>query len=103
MSLDMEQVQAAITILVTFGGFISPITFAIMQMIKNFSIDSKYLSLIAVLVGGIVGAVLIFSFPYLGVEGGNYVIGILGGLIGGYIATKQYDSAANQGYEKAQG
>lgn len=94
MTLDMEQVATALTILITFGGFVSPITFAIMQIIKEFKIPSQYLQLVAVLVGGTVGAGLIFALPYLGVDGGNYVIGTLGGLVGGYIATKQYDSAA---------
>lgn len=99
MNVDVQQIKDAITMLVLLGGFASPVVFAILQMVKSF-IPSRYLPLAAIVLGGILGAAVVAVGPALGITGLNYAVGIIAGLIGGFMATKQYDSAARQGFEK---
>ncbi|UYE92470.1 hypothetical protein H1_50 [Efunavirus H1] len=98
-SIDMSQIQDVFAALVAFGGILAPIVFYIIQLIKPF-IPSDYTKLIAVVLGGAIGAVLVAIAPALGIVGLNYIIGVIGGLIGGYIATNQFDTAAKKGFEK---
>ena len=98
-NIDMSQIQDVFAALVAFGGILAPIVFYIIQLIKPF-IPSDYTKFIAVVLGGAIGAVLVAIAPALGIVGLNYIIGVIGGLIGGYIATNQFDTAAKKGFEK---
>lgn len=100
--LDIQGIEAAILILVAFGGFLSPVAFAFTELIKPF-VSGKYLKIISVLAGGLIGVALAFVLPHLGIAGVNYVVGLVGGLVGGYIATKQYETAADHTYDKIGG
>lgn len=99
MNVDVDQIKEVISMLVLLGGFATPVVFAIIQMIKSF-VPSNYLPLAAVVIGGLLGLAAVAIAPMLGIEGLNYAIGGIAGLIGGYASTKQYDSAAKQGFEK---
>lgn len=98
-NIDMSQIQGVFAALVAFGGILAPIVFYIIQLIKSF-IPSNYTKLVAVVLGGGIGAILVAIAPALGIAGLNYIVGVVGGLIGGYIATNQFDTAAQKGFEK---
>ena len=94
MNINMDELQGIFTILVAFGTALAPIVFGIIQLVKPILPEgsSKYLPLIVVALGGVIGALLVALAPQLGIEGLNYAAGTIGGLIAGFIATKQYDT-----------
>lgn len=97
--INMSQIQDVFASLVALGGILAPIVFYIIQLTKTF-IPGEYIKLTAVILGGVIGALFVAAAPSLGIFGLNYVVGIVGGLIGGYIATNQFDVASTQGFEK---
>lgn len=104
MSVNMDGLQGVFAVLVSFGTALVPVVFAILQVIKPLLGEGvkKLLPIIAIVLGGLIGAGLTALAPQLGVEGINYATGIIGGLIGGYIATTQYDSGVKSGIQKVE-
>lgn len=96
MNVDMSQLENIATVLIAFGGFISPVVFYILQLVKSYIPKQVPLQIISVILGAVVGGGLVALSPYLGITGINYVVGIIGGLVGGFSATKQYDSAVKK-------
>lgn len=98
--LDPNTIQTALAFLIVLAGFISPVAFAITEIVKSFVTETKYLPIISIAIGALVGAAFTFILPALGIQGANLIVFTVAGLIGGYLATKQYDTAAKNTYDK---
>lgn len=104
MNINLDSLQGALTILIAFGTALAPIVFYVMEITKPLfrRVPSEYLQLVAVIIGGLIGVGLVYLAPSLGVEGISLSTGIMGGMIGGYISTKQYDRGVKVGIQKTE-
>ena len=67
--MNPDNIAQLITILLATGTALSPVVFWVLQkVVKPFVADNRYMPLIAIVLGGLLGLVIPFILPAFGME-----------------------------------
>ena len=95
--MNPENIAQLVATLLATGTALSPVVFWVLQrVIKPFVKDNRYMPLIAIGLGGLLG-------PAFGMETIPWVASTVAGMVGGGIAMKTYDEGVNEGIKKVEG
>lgn len=98
--MNPEEIVQLVTLLVGIGGTLAPVVFwTIETLVKPFVKDSRLLPFYAIVIGGVVGAVIPFLLGAFGMTVVPLFGSIVAGVVGGAIAMKTYDKANENGEE----
>lgn len=102
--MNPDNIAQLITVLLATGTALSPVVFWVLQrVVKPFVADNRFMPLIAILLGGLLGLVIPFILPAFGMETIPWVASMVAGMVGGGIAMKTYDEGVNEGIKKMEG
>lgn len=102
--MNPDNIAQLITILLATGTALSPVVFWVLQrVVKPFVADNRFMPLIAIVLGGLLGLVIPFILPAFGMETIPWVASMVAGMVGGGIAMKTYDEGVNEGIKKMEG
>lgn len=102
--MNPENIAQLITILLATGTALSPVVFWVLQrVVKPFVADNRFMPLIAIVLGGLLGLVIPFILPAFGMETVPWIASMVAGMVGGGIAMKTYDEGVNEGIKKMEG
>lgn len=102
--MNPENIAQLITILLATGTALSPVVFWVLQrVVKPFVADNRYMPLIAIGLGGLLGLAIPFILPAFGMETIPWIASMVAGMVGGGIAMKTYDEGVNEGIKKMEG
>lgn len=102
--MNPENIAQLVATLLATGTALSPVVFWVLQrVIKPFVADNRYMPLIAIGLGGLLGLVIPFILPAFGMEAVPWVASTVAGMVGGGIAMKTYDEGVNEGIKKVEG
>lgn len=102
--MNPDNIAQLITVLLATGTALSPVVFWVLQrVVKPFVADNRFMPLIAIVLGGLLGLVIPFILPAFGMETIPWVASMVAGMVGGGIATKTYDEGVNEGIKKMEG
>lgn len=102
--MNPDNIAQLITVLLATGTALSPVVFWVLQrVVKPFVADNRFMPLIAIVLGGLLGLVIPFILPAFGMETVPWVASMVAGMVGGGIAMKTYDEGVNEGIKKMEG
>lgn len=102
--MNPDNIAQLITTLLATGTALSPVVFWVLQrVVKPFVADNRFMPLIAIVLGGLLGLVIPFILPAFGMETIPWVASMVAGMVGGGIAMKTYDEGVNEGIKKMEG
>lgn len=102
--MNPDNIAQLTTILLATGTALSPVVFWVLQrVVKPFVADNRFMPLIAIVLGGLLGLVIPFILPAFGMETIPWVASMVAGMVGGGIAMKTYDEGVNEGIKKMEG
>lgn len=102
--MNPDNIAQLITVLLATGTALSPVVFWVLQrVVKPFVADNRFMPLIAIVLGGLLGLVIPFILPAFGMETIPWVASMVAGMVGGGIAMKTYDEGVNEGIKKMEG
>lgn len=102
--MNPDNIAQLITVLLATGTALSPVVFWVLQrVVKPFVADNRFMPLIAIALGGLLGLVIPFILPAFGMETIPWVASMVAGMVGGGIAMKTYDEGVNEGIKKMEG
>lgn len=102
--MNPDNIAQLITILLATGTALSPVVFWVLQrVVKPFVADNRFMPLIAIVLGALLGLVIPFILPAFGMETIPWVASMVAGMVGGGIAMKTYDEGVNEGIKKMEG
>lgn len=102
--MNPDNITQLITVLLATGTALSPVVFWVLQrVVKPFVADNRFMPLIAIVLGGLLGLVIPFILPAFGMETIPWVASMVAGMVGGGIAMKTYDEGVNEGIKKMEG
>lgn len=102
--MNPDNIAQLITVLLATGAALSPVVFWVLQrVVKPFVADNRFMPLIAIVLGGLLGLVIPFILPAFGMETIPWVASMVAGMVGGGIAMKTYDEGVNEGIKKMEG
>lgn len=102
--MNPDNIAQLITILLATGTALSPVVFWVLQrVVKPFVADNRFMPLIAIVLGGLLGLAIPFILPAFGMETVPWIASMVAGMVGGAIAMKTYDEGVNEGIKKMEG
>lgn len=102
--MNPEDIAQLVTVLLATGTALSPVVFWLLQkVVKPFVADGRFMPLIAIAVGGLLGLAIPFILPAFGMSTIPWIGSMVAGMVGGAIAMKTYDEGVSEGIKKVEG